>query len=95
MFTESLKQQNWDKVHQDDLNKTFELFYSILKKLHDENFALQKLSRKKSKDKPWRTKELHQMRKTRDENRKKVNEGTLDVRTYKGHENLTRKKERQ
>ena len=36
------------------------------------------------------TKELHQMRKTRDENRKKVNQGKLDVRTYKEHKNLTR-----
>ena len=96
LFTESLKRQNWDKVYQDDdLNKSFELFYSIFKKLHDKHFPLQKLSRKKSKDKPWMTKELHQMRKTRDENRKKVNEGKLDVRTYKEHKNLTRKKIRE
>jgi hypothetical protein len=72
-FTESLKQQNWDKLHQgDDPNRSFELFYNIFKELHYKHFPLQKLSRKKSKDKPWMTKELHQMRKPRDENRKKL-----------------------
>ena len=35
------------------------------------------------------------MRKTRDENRRKVNDGKLDVRTYKEHKNLTRKKIRE
>ena len=95
-FTESLKQQNWDKVYQDDdPNRSFEIFYNIFKDLHDKHFPLQQLSRKKSKDKPWMTKELHQMRKTRDENRKKVNEGKLDIKTYKEHKNLTRKKIRE
>ena len=95
-FTESLKQQNWDKVYQDDdPNRSFEIFYNIFKDLHDKHFPLQQLSRKKSKDKPWMTKELHQMRKTRDENRKKVNEGKLDMKTYKEHKNLTRKKIRE
>ena len=31
------------------------------------------------------------MRKTRDEKRRKVNEGKLDARTYKIHKNFTRK----
>ena len=95
-FTESLKQQNWDKVYQDDdPNRSFEIFYNIFEDLHDKHFPPQQLSRKKSKDKPWMTKELHQMRKTRDENRKKVNEGKLDMKTYKEHKNLTRKKMRE
>ena len=77
-FTESLKQQNWDKVYQDDdPNRSFEIFYNIFKDLHDKHFPLQQLSRKKSKDKPWMTKELHQMRKTRDENRKKSMKASL------------------
>ena len=74
---------------------SFDLFYKIFMSLHDKHFPLQQLSRKKSKDKPWMTKELHHMRKTRDENRRKVNDGKLDVRTYKEHKNLTRKKIRE
>ena len=35
------------------------------------------------------------MRKTRDENRKKVNEGKLDMKTYKEHKNFIRKKIRE
>ena len=58
-------------------------------------FPCKSCPEKKSKDKPWMTKELHKMRKTRDANRKKVNEGHLDIRTYKAHKNLTRKKMRE
>ena len=91
-FSESLKKQNWDKVYEEkDPNKCFDNFYKTFKKIHDENFPLKKLSRKKSRDKPWMTKELHLMRKTRDENRKRVNEGKLDSRTYKAQKNLRRK----
>ena len=35
------------------------------------------------------------MRKTRDENRKKVNKGKLDFQTYKKHKNFTKKKIRE
>ena len=40
-------------------------------------------------------KDLHEMRKKRDENRRKVNEGKLDAKTYKTHRNFTRKKMRE
>ena len=95
-FLNSLKQQNWDQICQEkDLNQGYNQFYNRYKKIHDENFPLKKLSRKKSKDKPWMNKDLHEMRKTRDENRKKMNEGKLDARSYKTHRNLTRKKMRE
>ena len=68
-FLVSLKQQNWDQVCQEkDLNRGFNQFYKRFKELHDEKFPLKKLSRKKAKDKPWMNKDLHEMRKKRDEN---------------------------
>ena len=95
-FLDSLKQQNWEQVCQEkDLNRGFNQFYKRYKDLHDDKFPLKKLSRKKAKDKPWMNKDLHEMRKKRDENRRKVNEGKLDAKTYKTHRNLTRKKMRE
>ena len=92
-FLDSLKQQNWEQVCQEkDLNRGFNQFYKRYNELHNDKFPLKKLSRKKAKDKPWMNKDLHEMRKKRDENRRKVNEGKLDVKTYKTHRNLTRKK---
>ena len=68
------------------------IFDETKKRYAQKKFPLKRLSRKKAKDKPWMNKDLHEMRKIRDENRRKVNEGKLDTRTYKTHRNLTRKK---
>ena len=60
------------------------------KNLYDKNFHLQTQSRKKSKQRPWMTKELNNMRKTTDRNKIKVTKGILDEKEYKEHKNKTR-----
>ena len=84
MFTESIKQQNWDEVYQDDdIKKGFELVYSIFKKLHDSHFPLQKFSRTKSKNNSygWQ-KNLINAQKPNMKIERKVNEGNAPVKLF-------------
>ena len=95
-FLRDLKQVDWTPVYVDnDPNSSFDKFYGTFKKLHNKHFPLQTLSRRKSKQSPWMTKELNKMRKVRDTNRIKVNKGLLDEKEYKRHKNKLRKMMRQ
>jgi hypothetical protein len=91
-FITDLQKVDWSSVYNDENpDSSFKTFLDIYKKLHEKNFPLQTLSRKKSKQNPWMTKEINKMRITRDENRKKVNQGLLDEKEYKEQKNKTRK----
>ena len=91
-FISDLQQVDWTPIYsEEDPNLSFEIFHNIYTNLHNKNFPLQVLSRRKSKQNPWMTKELNNMRKVRDKNRIKVNKGLLDEKEYKIHKNKTRK----
>ena len=90
-FIQDLQNVDWRPIY-DDVNpsSSFKTFLDIYKNLYDKNFPLQTQSRKKSKQNPWMTKELNNMRKTRDRNKIKVTQGILDEKEYKKHKNKTR-----
>ena len=91
-FITDLQTVDWSPVFNDDNpDSSFKTFLDTYKKLHDKHFPFQTLSRKKSKQNPWMTKELNKMRNTRDKNRQKVNKGLLDEKEYKKQKNKTRK----
>ena len=95
-FITDLQKVDWSSVYNDENpDSSFKTFLDIYKNLHEKNFPLQTLSRKKSKQNPWMTKEINKMRITRDKNRKKVTQGLLDEKEYKEQKNKTRKMIRQ
>ena len=86
-----LARVEWSPVYNDkNPDSSFKSFLDTYKELHDKNFPLETLA-KKSKQNPWLQKELNKIRKTRNKNRKKVNQGPLDEKEYQKQKNQARK----
>ena len=95
-FIADLQQIDWAPIYKDENPDTaFNFFLNLYKQTFDKNFPLQTLSRSKSKQNPWMTKELNKMRKIRDKNKLKVSKGLIDEKEYKQHRNKTRQMMRQ
>ena len=95
-FLNQLQQSDWTSVYNtDDTHSKFKIFYDRFTTLHNINFPLQTLSRSKARQKPWLTKELHKMRRTRDKYYIKMTKGKIDKKEYNSYRNETRKKLRE